>query len=359
MRTVFLHVGTGKTGTSFVQETLAGNKVKLDKHGILYPITGRGANAAAHHQLLPALSNTPKWWMMPSEDDASVFARLLSEIDESKAEIVYISQEGLVWIERNMIERLKAVFKDFNVKIVIDFRRQDDYVDSALNQVVKTAGFTYSYDKLWNYDASWFVPNYHLQATKWASVFGNDNVIIRPYERQQFINGNIVDDFFSRTIGTMIELDPVSSNVADNAKLSQVSLEFKRLLNWIFADLPQESLRFLKCLFDFDKAFNLTEGNIIGAQVRIDLYRACMPQNMRIAQEFSQNQTLPDKLFVEAFSVKNKPKFEGITEDQLISLLSFIKAHNAPLLRLISSYIDKAQYDSSDEERIDIIRKRL
>lgn len=359
MKTVFLHVGTGKTGTSFVQETLAGNKDKLAQHGILYPVTGRGGKAAAHHQLLPALSNAPTWWMMPSEDDSSVFARLLSEIEESKADITFISQEGLVWIEKHQIEQLKSIFKDYQVKIVIDFRRQDDYVDSALNQVVKTAGFTYSFDKLWNYDGSWFVPNYHLQATKWASVFGKENVIIRPYERQQFVNGNIVDDFFSRTLGTTFELDAISSNIADNAKLSQVTLEFKRLLNWTFADQPHEALRFLGCLFNFDKAFGLTEGNIIGAQTRIDVYRSCMPQNIRIAQEFTENQTLPEKLFLDEFTVKNKPKFTDITEDQLISLLSFIRAHEAPLLRLIASRIDHAAYDEGDQEKVQIIRSRL
>jgi hypothetical protein len=39
-RKVILHVGTPKTGTSYLQHVLFKNKRLLGEHGILYPATG-------------------------------------------------------------------------------------------------------------------------------------------------------------------------------------------------------------------------------------------------------------------------------------------------------------------------------
>lgn len=46
MKTLYLHIGHGKTGSSFIQSVLANNIRKLEEHGILYPLEKADQKAA-------------------------------------------------------------------------------------------------------------------------------------------------------------------------------------------------------------------------------------------------------------------------------------------------------------------------
>lgn len=193
-----VHIGTMKTGTSTLQSTLAANTSLLAEHGYRYA-----------------------GW--PMRTSARLAARLA---EPDSAPNVVISDEGL-WhfcgSERSDTEQIASLLESYDVTLVVYFRRPDEYVESWFSQGLKTglgspdlttflgSGFVNSRpfrpaesDEPPGLDNPSFRELIDLAIESkldyFRSVFPEARFLVRPYERAQLLNGDIVDDFFA-TVG--------------------------------------------------------------------------------------------------------------------------------------------------------------
>jgi hypothetical protein len=124
----------------------------------------------------------------------------------------------------------------FDLHLCLYLRRQDDMIAAAYAQGVKAGtqrrplGTIFA-DPLAHYD-------YMDRLAPWEAALGRDRLIILPYERGQFHQGDLIRDVLFRALG-LPDLPPgfVHDPAANpNARLSAAATEFKRLVNVLIPD---------------------------------------------------------------------------------------------------------------------------
>lgn len=222
MKKIFIHVGAGKTGTSAIQEFLRTNRDRIRESGIILPDEGlidRGT-IFAHHGLSDhgpyRAKNCMELWSDLSNREPSTLV-VSSEDFHSK-----ISEpDGL-----QFFEAIKSALIGWDVKIVFYIRRQSQWYQSAYQQWVKG-----------NMEARPVDDHYKLykknpvdQLLQFAKVFGDQSMIVRPFERVQLAGGDAVGDF-AQVIGLKLDPDFVIPRGNVNPRLVPDALELKRLVN--------------------------------------------------------------------------------------------------------------------------------
>ena len=204
-----LHIGTQKTGTAALQAYLAENADALLEQGIHYLKAGR---VRSHGDLAQALKG---------KADIALWEEAREELQNSGSPTQVISAEGL-WVSDPVALR-NALPAGIPVRIVVYLRRQDKYLQSLWKQGV-TGGRKGDF-RTW-LEATPYKGDYLATIEQWASVFGADSLVIRPYERPD--GANTVADF-CRIIGA-VGLPP-PENVRRNFSPRRELLHFMRALN--------------------------------------------------------------------------------------------------------------------------------
>lgn len=232
---LILHIGMDKTGTSAIQFFLHKNrKILLDDHGILYPKTGLWSDFSHHPfafaamdglEMSPQFSGT-KLKKFTSTKLYKLFHSLESECKKSST--VIISSECLFkcLTKDGSGEFIKLVKRSFDlVTVVVYVRRQDEWIISRHKHSV-LSGHEISCDQL----AKPFFCNYKEYIDLWASVFGANNIVVRPYEKSQFFGNSIYSDFMSLVEINSLSKFQLPSNKL-NTSLGVMELCFKQQCN--------------------------------------------------------------------------------------------------------------------------------
>jgi len=190
-KTLYIHIGTGKTGTTALQEFLHINSEALLINGVNYCQSGRTNN---NHHLLCYNSNREK---LNGVDVVNKhLEQLQKEIRDSNVLKHIISSENFPGLSQKEIDNLFAQLGSIcNVEIVVYLRRQDEFLESWYTQIIKALNATQTIYQLMNHLKDEQIFDYLSLTNKWDVWAGKLHV--RPYEKSQFINGNIFDDFMS------------------------------------------------------------------------------------------------------------------------------------------------------------------
>jgi hypothetical protein len=235
MATIYLHIGAPKTATSTLQATLSRHSQELLAQGVLYPSACRSGDA--HHALACDLITQHQGHHLPDlwyGDVArgTAWQCLATEIaqQDPPVETVVLSSELFFAQTRNiepMLQDIRRQLAGHVVKVVVYLRRQDQLYSSFYNQDVKGA-------RQWSHSAYQFYQthqifqrDYHQRLQDWADVFGRNNVLARPYEREQWHDQDIVRDFCATCGIESLEAGPMERN--ESLGINQ--LYIKRCLN--------------------------------------------------------------------------------------------------------------------------------
>lgn len=186
MKRIYLHIGHQKTGTTMIQAALARNAARLAERGILYPAAGRINNA--HYGFNFALGIGQPAGPVDVENPDTLRKRLAEEVLSSGCERIVISSE--YFSIATSVNTVRDYFSEYEVRIIVYLRRHDHALESAYGQAALT-----TVDPPWQPNIDSFIL-YQLTANnvlfdyiqglmRWATQFGRDAVIVRPYERSQ------------------------------------------------------------------------------------------------------------------------------------------------------------------------------
>lgn len=250
MSTLYLHIGTPKTGTSAIQYFMAGNRKVLESKGYCYPdlgmeFPGIGCNRNAHF-LVYKFYDEQKNRLVEKEKE--LVANGLDKIAKiaKKVPNVVISDEG-IWkgggSKQKFWEDLKKQLDEraLDLKIVVYVRRQDLFIQSYWAQLVKET-WTMSFDE---YISSGRYKNcsldYYSYLNRIANVIGKENIIVRVYEKQQYrgTDNSIISDFLE-ALNLELTDEYKGTDKVYNLSLSGSCLEVKRLLN----NMPEYNTKF-------------------------------------------------------------------------------------------------------------------
>lgn len=223
MATLYMHIGSSKTGTSAIQIFLGENMKALEEQGIAFPIFD------IQYPTIRKQRNAHFMVDKTEEQDAN-YEHILEQIKElaAKNERIILTDES-IWNNPKNVKRFSKDMKEAGIelKLVVYLRRQDLYLQSQWAQNVKenmTIDF-YNYTKQFRIKM-----NYYEQLCKLRDIVGAENLLVRPYEKQQFAEGNLLIDFM-KTVGIEKTDAFVFQEKADNLSLSGIYLETKRMLN--------------------------------------------------------------------------------------------------------------------------------
>ena len=185
---IVLHIGAPKTASTYLQRRLRADPNHLRKHGIYVPVLPLVAEMAGNAKLLAtALSRRPSLTFqrafpkidLSALDPTRLVAELLHDW-RAGAESIVLSAENF---RPNHAPRLRELLPETAPCVVVLFvRRQDRWIDSYFNQMVKTNEI--------NEDISTFVaqlcdtdgermcrPDWFAHYQAWRDAFGDCKVV--------------------------------------------------------------------------------------------------------------------------------------------------------------------------------------
>lgn len=324
--TLYFHIGAVKTGSTALQRFLSQNFSRLiDEFGVFYP------NFSDKEVYSPMDPDGIYWQGHLFEDfdgsqDLDVINRCIQYCKEKSLRSIVVSHEALLinWCDRvgQLANRLDA-----NIKIICYVRRQDHYLESAWKQVGhKFCASNEIMASLKDRDkwAGWYPANWFEKIEPWAAYFGEENIIIRPYEKEQMPNG-IFQDFLKIINVTWPEeprLRDESINV--NRGLSRDALEFLYLNKDFYTDINDQRLYNMLSglLSDNYKKKPFETYGILSPKERIELLNEYEPSNAMVARKYLHHQD--GRLFFEPWPQPDDPwePYEGLKVEKLTPIVT-------------------------------------
>jgi len=246
MTTIYLHIGMPKTGTTYLQQALFNNRDRFLANGYLYPNSGIKDNAKeivnryCHNTLAHCL-------MGIADKDNSLWEELKKEIDSTNPKNVIISAEAFtsfeIFYQPETLAKIKDLLKDYEVKIVIYLRKQDEFLESAYCYMVKLGACTVGIKELFN--EYQYIFNYYQTLENWANIFGYENIIVR-----RFAKANRKNHVFTDFLEVINQLDHKNDYDVDYGAKINVSPTAKIIKLLLLINNFHENI--LAKLFKFD-----------------------------------------------------------------------------------------------------------
>jgi hypothetical protein len=208
IKRLILHIGTRKTGSTSIQETLGHSRDTLLEHNIYYP-----AIKPFNHifSFLPIFMKDPtdalyfKRDLKPSEDGhlkvRGYREAWVKEIESCEQDHFIISAEEFTQphFAEDAVSRLKSFAEQYFEKttIIVYVRHYDQLISSQIQQEVMTGYRTVGIKELvQEYLNCPSKISYKESLRKWINVFGRKNLVVRPFDPQVFHRGSLLADFF-------------------------------------------------------------------------------------------------------------------------------------------------------------------
>lgn len=291
-KTIYIHIGTEKTGTKSIQNFCCSRRDFLKRNNLFYPcnLDRKYIFNITHWPLAAALSQNNKF--VPEEKRLSakeLFDELKSDIEQSGEERVLISAEpfSVNVTKAESISELKKLLNGYEVKIILYLRRQDDYYISHTSTKIKGGvhiqGNRYSADEAINNPIRY---NYLELVKKWAKVFGKENMIIKTFEDSSLKNQNILSDFFG--IFNMDISQFEAQTQRQNTSLSLDALYFMNMVNKGLKLSPKERSKIYSLLEKRESRFKIK--NLISPTERKKILKHYQANNETLAKEYLNRQ---------------------------------------------------------------------
>ncbi len=257
MRTLYLHIGLPKTGTTALQEFCAYNREELMKNGFSYPMfeyvyPDAASSRNGHFLIATCKGETGK---RNYNLEKALFDKGLHMIEEAflGCENVILSDEA-IW--HKTIKHRKELWNtllehsqnnNYQLKVIVYLRRQDELALSYISQKIKSGKNRlqeWSWEQYLENDST-VVMNYDIQLDKIEEVVGRENLIIRIYEKGQFKGeeGNLYSDFLD-IFGLKLK-DYKMEKEYRNVSLTYNGQEIKRIVNEVEA-FDEENRKFIR-----------------------------------------------------------------------------------------------------------------
>lgn len=230
-KTIYLHVGPHKTGTTMIQKACLDNEGVLAKYGVSFP--SLYFTPIGHHDLV----NTVRRKAISDED----LATLASGHDK-----VLLSSENFIHFTAQDWKYLSERLAQFEVKIIYAWRRSSLKMYSMWQESVKHGGTTpfhafFYQDLIRPGESKTLMQTLNLDAM--AAAFGKESLHILDFDALSE-NQTLVADFFSLIGVNGAEIDTSGQSQGfKNESLDPVTTEVLRCLNAmsVKAGYPQNS----------------------------------------------------------------------------------------------------------------------
>ncbi len=324
-KTLYVHIGTTKTGTTAIQSFCIDNQEVLNRQGYCYPLfpyryKDVSERRNAHFLVADAQDVSGGHFREGMDQIRGLFEEYPN---------VILSDEGIwsaTYEQRiSMWRALKAEAKEagFRVKVIVYLRRQDMYLISGWNQMVKS-GIGNGAAKPWNDYVNDLLSinkmKYATHLKKIAAFWGAKNITVRRFEPKYFCGGSIYSDFL-KTVGLELTDEYHIEQSVHNVRLGGNTHEIQRVLNGMPEMNPAYHSFFRQALLSY--------ADLSGAEYPCEMFskeeaEAFMQQyedeNRQVSEMYFDGEQLFD------MSWKDIPKWEKDNPHMQDDLIRFVGA---------------------------------
>lgn len=213
-RRCVLHIGTEKTGTTTIQSFLAGNRGALAEDGVVYvKEAGRNGNSQTAFAICaePSLWEkfTPAGYDPGSQEDLTDWRKLFSENIQAEFDALPHVHTWVISCEhfQSRLRNVRSILalKEFlspwveNFEVVLYLRRQDRMALSAYSTKLKSGwtgdGNSVLVSKRGKNGKLPYYFDYETLYRNWSKVFGDASMVVRIFDRAEFVGGDLLQDF--------------------------------------------------------------------------------------------------------------------------------------------------------------------
>jgi len=148
-KTIYLHIGLPKTGTTALQKSAFKHRDLLKSHGIAIPESGRYFFQDEHGKHLHNVHHVLAWSLIPERHPfihedyihqamKTCWEDLIKEITYSPQDTIFITSECFSWelVETEDLKTLKKKLSPFRVKVILTLRNVQDLALSTYRQSI-------------------------------------------------------------------------------------------------------------------------------------------------------------------------------------------------------------------------------
>lgn len=211
MKTLYLHIGLQKTGTSTVQMHFMHPTGPFEAAGIDCLRQAIAPNHA-HHNAAWEVGDHKRF-----RPDLPGFAALVTAAQASTAQRIFVSSEDFSLISAAQVQRMAAALTDFDVRPILCLRNQLTWSESIFAQACKR-GYIKPFGTFAKTLAEKGRTDFAGIYNAWADVFGQDKMQVLIYE-----NHSDISDAFAALMGTTIKAAPPRKNQSLNERFVKAS----------------------------------------------------------------------------------------------------------------------------------------
>ena len=209
MKTIIVHLGTHKTGTTSIQVHFSYRRPQFAQHGILYPKTGCPAIAEYGHHLLA-------WSMYETEERFPTFdgraapysqterenlwQELIEEIEGSDCDTVVLSSEDFDQLTASEVAGVLEALKDYVVVPVLFIKNTPDLIESAYKTTIVYTSYT---ETITEFAANLYNRlDYSVVMDNWTAGIASREAHILCYDEPE-VRKDVVKAFMDRAFGDL------------------------------------------------------------------------------------------------------------------------------------------------------------
>jgi len=194
-RLFFLHAGTHKSGTTYLQNFLQSNEYALAVEGLYVPVAGR-ISPSGHHNIAWELSGDARY-----DPIHGTVNDLLAELSSVSASRACVSSEDFEYLygSPQALKTFRSKLNEigYDVKVLFYLRPQAQYAESLYAEFVRH-GFTLDFPEFLELFAASKLrkcptSDYSVLLDPFADAFGTENLIVRRFWNARGTNRILVD----------------------------------------------------------------------------------------------------------------------------------------------------------------------
>jgi len=297
MPTCVMHIGATKTGSKYLQTSLAALAGELLKDGICYPTTLFSPKPQVWHRGLATLLQQGR---------STELENIFHDLGAGGYRYVCFSNEGFWRLSEEQLLYLRELLSGFEIRIVHYCRRWSERIPSLWKQNVKE-GFVVTFPEYLSraIRAPLMVPdlNHRLVWDKFAAVFGRESLHVVPFNNLVDNEVDLVEHFLETFFGWQYAQPP--ENTLSNVSPDMFDCEILRALNAIHlrktgSTSDQVRIRFLRQRKTLEVDYLLqVMSNDLGEMVVSDHFQVFQPvyAQMRTYRDRLVSRQYGDELF--------------------------------------------------------------
>lgn len=190
--TIWIHIGTMKTGTTTIQGFLSRNRGRIERLGYHYPrCASQPPFVRVHYNLASEMRAGRR---KRSGGRLWGWDEVLREHRANPGTQLVISAETFEVLTAPRVLELRERLRGQDVRIVVYLRPQAEFLESLYSQLLKVGAIGQSIEHLIELRRP--VLDYSRLLARWEP-FGVENIHVRIFDRRCFVGGDLIEDFCS------------------------------------------------------------------------------------------------------------------------------------------------------------------